>query len=277
VSRLLADELAKQWKQTVIVENRAGADHMLAAQTFLGARDGHTLLFTTHSTLTVNPLLHDKLPYDPVQDFAPISLVVEDFLCVVAAPSLAINSLGEAVNLARSKPRELNSYAVPGSPHLSLLAFQKRHGIATTFISYRNPISALADLSEGRIHLAVVPFALVRGLEGGKVKLLVVTNATRSPAAPATPTAAEAGYSDLTFGGLLGLFGPRDMPSKTIEFISAYVRKALAKPEATQRLTNLGLMPRGTTPVEFASILDEQRAKWAAIAREHKIQPQAAP
>jgi tripartite-type tricarboxylate transporter receptor subunit TctC len=275
---LLADELARQWKQTVIVENRAGADHMLAAQTFLGARDSHTLLFTTHSTLTVNPLLHDKLPYDPVRDFAPISLAVEDFLCVAAAPSLGINSLGEAVRLARSKPRELNSYAVPGSPHLSLLAFQKRHGIATTFISYRTPISALADLSEGRIHLAVMPFALVRGqAQGGKIKLLAVTNATRSPAAPTTPTAAEAGFPDLTFGGLLGLFGPRDMPSKTIEPISADVRSTLANPEVKQRLTNLGLLPRGTTPIEFAAILDEQRAKWAAIAREHNIQPKTAP
>ena len=114
-------------------------------------------------------------------------------------------------------------------------------------------------------------------MQSGKIRLLAVTNAVRSPAAPHTPTVAEAGYPDITFGGLLGLFGPRDTPSENVELISADLRNVIAKPQAKQRLTNLGLVPRGTTPVEFATILDEQRAKWAAIAREHNIQPQTAP
>jgi len=209
VVRTLAEVLSPKWKQAIVVENRPGGDHILAARAFLDAQDGHTLLFTTHSTLTVNPLLHERLPYDPVRDFAPITLAVEDFLCVVASPSLTVNSLSELVDLARAKPGTLNSYAVPGSPHLSWLAFQGHSGITTAFIPYTSPANVLVDLSEGRIHVALMPLAAVLGqARAGKVKLLAVTNATRTPAAPDTPTFVEAGYPNFAFGGLLGLFGP---------------------------------------------------------------------
>ena len=274
VARTLADALSKRWNQAVIVENRAGADHILAAQGMLEAKDGHTLLFTTHSTLTVNPLLHGKLPYDPERDFAPISLAVEDFLCVAAAPLLGVTSLGQLVKLATAKPGELNAYTVPGSPHLSWLAFQKRAGISTVFVPYKGPIAALGDLSEGRIHVMITSFASVRGLaQSEKIKVLAVTNATRTAAAPDVETVAEAGYPDFTFGGLLGLFGPKDMAPALQERISVETRDILKDPDVQKRLTNLGLLVRGTTPAEFSSVIDEQRTKWAGIARAHDIKP----
>jgi len=273
-ARVLAEALSRRWKQTVVVENRAGADHILAVQAFLDARDGYTLLFTTHSALTVNPVLHAKLPYDPERNFAPLSLAVEDFLCVVAAPGLGISSLNELVKAAAAKPDALNSYAVPGSPHLSWLAFQKRTGISTTFVPYKTPVAALADLAAGRIHVVVTSFAAARGqIEGEKVKLLAITNAARAPAAPNAPTATEAGYPDFTFGGLLGLFGRRDMVPALQEKISSDVREVLREPEVRQRLTNLGLLARGTTPAEFAAIIAEQRIKWATLAKAHGIKP----
>jgi tripartite-type tricarboxylate transporter receptor subunit TctC len=276
VVRTLAEVLSPKWKQAIVVENRPGGDHILAARAFLDAQDGHTLLFTTHSTLTVNPLLHERLPYDPVRDFAPITLAVEDFLCVVASPSLAVNSMSDLVELARAKPGTLNSYAVPGSPHLSWLAFQGHSGITTAFIAYTSPANVLVDLSEGRIHVALMPLAAVLGqARAGKVKVLAVTNAIRTPAAPETPTFVEAGYPDFAFGGLLGLFGPKDMPAELRERISADVRTALAEPDVKQRLTNRGLVARGTTPAGFSAILDEQRAKWSALARAHGIKPKA--
>jgi tripartite-type tricarboxylate transporter receptor subunit TctC len=274
MARVLAEALSKRWKHPVVVENRPGADHILAVQALTDSRDGHTLLFVTHSALTVNPLLHEKLPYDPVRDVAPISLVVDDFLCIVAAPSLPSSSLADFVRLARTRPRELNSYAVPGSPHLAYLAFEKRAGIETTFIAYRNPMTALTDLSQGRIHVAVLPFAFARGpAQSGNVKLLAVTNAQRTPAMPDVPTVAQAGFPEFTFGGLLGLFGPKDMTAVLRERIAYEVREILGEPEVKQRLTNLGLVARGTSATEFAAILDEQRAKWAAIARAHDIKP----
>lgn len=274
VSRTLAEAFSRRWGQPVVVENRAGADHILAVQGLLEAQDGHTLLFTTHSTLTVNPLLHAKLPYDPERDFAPISLAVEDFLCVAAAPSLAVDSLNGLVKLAAARPGELNAYTVPGSPHLSWLAFQKRAGISTTFVPYKAPTGALADLSEGRIHVAVVPFAVVRGqAEAGRIKVLAVTNAARTPAAPEIPTVAEAGYPDFTFGGLLGLFGRKEMAPALQERIALETSEILSELDVRKRLTNLGLLIRGTTPAEFRTVIGEQRAKWAALARAHDIKP----
>jgi len=139
-ARVLAEELSKRWKQSVVVDTRPGADGIIAAKALLEARDGHTLLFTTHSIFTVVPLLRQPIPYDPKGDFTPISLGVDDFLAIVAAPSLPANSLPELVELAKKKPTELNYYAVPGSPYLGYLAFQKGAGINTTFIPTRFPI-----------------------------------------------------------------------------------------------------------------------------------------
>jgi tripartite-type tricarboxylate transporter receptor subunit TctC len=274
VARTLADDFAKRWKKSVIVENRPGADFIIAVRGLLEAQDGHTLLFAPQGVITVNPLLHGTLPYDPERDFAPISLAVEDFLCVAAAPSLGVNSLSELVKLAAAKPGELNVYVAPGSPHLAWLAFQKRGGISTTFVPYKAPAPALMDLSAGRIHVAVMPLAVVRGqAEAGAVKVLAVTNAVRAEAAPEIPTVAEAGYPDLTLGGLLGLFGPKDMSPALQERIASEVREILKEPEVEKRLINLGIRPRGTTPGEFRSVLDEERAKWTAIARANDIKP----
>jgi tripartite-type tricarboxylate transporter receptor subunit TctC len=275
VARSVGDLFGKRWKHPVVVDNRPGADGIIAAQGLIGARDGHTLLFTTHSTVTVVPLLRE-VPYDPLRDLRPISLVVEDFLSVVVAPLLSVNSLSELVRLAQAKPKQLNVYAVPGSPHLAYLAFQKRAGIETTFVPYSSQATAISDLSEGRIQIAVMPLAAVLGqVRAGRIKLLAVTNAVRSPALPDAPTVTEAGFPEFTFGGLLGLFAPKDMSADLREWIATEVRDLLAAPEVKQRLTNVGLVPRGTSAAEFAAILDEQRAKWAAIAAAHGIKPRA--
>ena len=274
-ARTFADALTKAWKQPVIVENRPGADTMLGTQGFLEARDSHTLLFTTHSTFTVVPLLQAKVPYDPVGDVRPISLAVEDFIGVVAAPSLQIGSLAEFVQVARQRPAQLNFYAAPGSPYLAYLAFARRTELDTTFVPYTSPVNAVSDLSSGRIHIAVLPLASVLGaVQGGKVKLLAVTNAERSPAAPDVPTVGEQGYPDFAFGGFLGFFAPKDMLPELRERVASDVRTALKEPEMTQRLTNIGLIARGTTPAEFQKVIDSQREKWSAIAREHNIKPQ---
>jgi tripartite-type tricarboxylate transporter receptor subunit TctC len=273
-ARTLADALAKQWKQPVVVENRPGADTMIGTQAFLDMRDNHALLFTTHSTFTVIPLLRAKVSYETA-DVRPISLAVEDFLGVVASPKLEIGSLPQFVAMARENPTKLNFYAVPGAPYLAYLAFQKRAGFATTFVAYNSPVSAVSDLSEGRIHVAVMPLASVLGaVQAGKVKLLAVTNATRSPAAPDVPTVVEAGYPDFAFGGFLGLFGAKDMPADLCERVASQVRLVLNEPEIQNRLTGVGLIARGTSPADFATLMDAQRAKWSAIAREHNIEPQ---
>jgi tripartite-type tricarboxylate transporter receptor subunit TctC len=274
-ARVLAEDMSKRWNQAVVIENRPGADGIIMAQAFLQAKGDHTLMFTTHSVLTVVPLLRQPVPYDPTRDFAPISLAVEDYLCVVVPPSLPVNSLGDLVDLARKQPGVLNFYAVPGSPYLAYLAFQRSAGIDTTFVPYAILPTAITDLSEGRLQIAVMPLAAVREFAAvGKLKILAVTNKQRAPAALEVPTVAEAGYPDFTFGGLLGLFGPKDMPLELRERIAGEVREVLAEQRVKSLLAKIGMSARGTSPAEFATILDEQRAKWAAIARENNIEPQ---
>jgi tripartite-type tricarboxylate transporter receptor subunit TctC len=274
-ARVLAEELSKRWKQSVVVDTRPGADGIIAAKALLEARDGHTLLFTTHSIFTVVPLLREPIPYDPKADFAPISLGVHDFLAIVVAPSLPANSLPELVSYAKKRPGELNYYAVPGAPYLGYLAFQKGVAINTTFVPYTNHTNAISDLSEGRLQVAVLPLAAIVGLaKAGKVKLLAVLNDQRSPVAADVPTVAESGFPGFFSGGLLGMFGPKDMPAELRERIAAEMCDVLGRADVKERLANFGLIAHGTTPAEFAAILDTQRAKWTAVAREHDIKPQ---
>ena len=274
-ARVLADALSKRWKQPVVVENRPGGDTMVGTKAFLETRDDHGVLFTTHSTFTVLPLLRAKVPYDPVGDVRPISLAVEDYLTIAASPTLEVATLGDFVKLASEKPTKLNFYAAPGAPYLAYLAFQKRAGIDTTFVAYNSPANAISDLSEGRIHVAVMPLASVLGAaQAGKIKLLAVTNAKRTPAAQDVPTVTESGYPEFTFGGFLGLFGPKDMSVELRERIASDVRDVLKEADIQQRLADVGLLARGTTPAEFETVMTAQRFKWSAIAREHNIEPQ---
>jgi tripartite-type tricarboxylate transporter receptor subunit TctC len=274
-ARVLAEALAKRWKQPIVVVNRPGADTMIATQAFVDKRDRHSLLFTPLSTFTVVPLLYDRVPYDPVNDVTPISLAVEDFLGVVAAPALAVDSLPDFVSLAREKPGQLNFFVVPGAPYLAYLAFQKRVGMDTVFVGYTTSVIAINDMAEARIHIAVMPLASVLApVSLGKIKLLAVTNDERALAAPSAPTVKEAGYPDLSFGGFLGLFGARDMSPDLRGRIASDVSFVLAEPNIKQRLQDAGLIARGTTPEELASTLDAQRVKWSSIAREHNIRPQ---
>jgi tripartite-type tricarboxylate transporter receptor subunit TctC len=238
-ARLLADALSKRWKQPVVVENRPGGDTMVGTKAFLEMRDDHGLLFTTHSTFRVLPLLRAKVPYDPVGDVRPISLAVEDYLTIAASPTLEVATLADFVKLASEKPTKLNFYAAPGAPFLAYLAFQKRAGIDTTFVAYNSPVSAISDLSEGRIHFAVMPLASVLGAaQAGKIKLLAVTNAKRTLAAQDVPTVTESGYPEFTFGGFLGLFGPKDMSAELRERIASDVRDVLKEADIQQRLAD---------------------------------------
>ena len=274
VARTLAEQFSKRWRQPVVVENRPGADGFLAVEALTASRDGHSLLVGTHSLVTVNPLLHEKLPYDPVRDLAPISLLYDDFLAIFASPTLGLKTLADAAGALRAEPGKLNYATVAGSPYLAMLGFLKENGLDAVFVSYRNANMALPDLAEGRLQLALLPLAIAKGsVLDGKLKMLAVTNTARSPAFADVPTVAEAGFPGLTFGGLIGMFGTKEMNTELRERVAADARRALEEPATKDRLAALGIAVRGTTPGEFAAVLDEQRAKWAKIAAAHGVRP----
>ncbi len=268
VARLFADRLSERWRQPVAVENRQGADGIPAVTGFVSARDNHSLLFSFAGIITINPLTYDKLPYDPVRDLVPVAWVADNFIGIAVPETLKVNSLDDFVKLARSQPGKLNWAASPGVPHYVFAALQKSAGIEMMQVSYRDFRPALQDLGEGRIQAVATGVALlVPQMQAGKVKLLMVNNRQRSPQAPEVPTATEAGYPELTFEGAVGLYGWRDMPTGLKERIAADVRAVATDPTTAARVANMGSALRVGTSTEFAAVIEEQRAKIAAIAK----------
>jgi tripartite-type tricarboxylate transporter receptor subunit TctC len=275
VARALAEGLSRRWGQPVLVENRPGADGILAVRALLSANDGHTLLLAFTGIVTVNPSMHADLPYDPARDLLPISYVVDDFQCIVVAPALADQSLDDLVKLARSKPDELTYASLPGAPDLAFRALQKRADISMRLVPYRNPLGAIPDLMANRIHVAVLSLTTVLELaRDEKLKLLAVGARARARAYPELPTAIEMGYPDFLLEGGLGLFGPRSMPFDQRLHLAADVRAALREVDTARKLGNIGYAIRATDPTELGTLLDEQSAKWSSVARELGVRPQ---
>jgi tripartite-type tricarboxylate transporter receptor subunit TctC len=265
-ARLFAQGLTARWGQPVIVENRPGADGIPAVTSFVGAHDDHTLLLSFAGVITINPLLHPKLPYDPDKDLVPIVPIVDNFFAIAVSETLKVTSLEEFVRLARGQPGKLNWAATSGLPDFIFAALQNNAGIKLTQVSYREFAPALQDLGEGRIQVAVTGLSLLLPqVQAGKARLLMVTNAERAPLAPEVPTAQEAGYPNLNFSGVVGFYGSREIPTELRERIALDVRAVASDPGISVRIRDLGSVVHVDTPKGFAAAIEEQRAKVAAI------------
>jgi tripartite-type tricarboxylate transporter receptor subunit TctC len=267
-ARLFAERLAERWGRPVIVENRPGADGILAVTGFLGSRDDHTLLFSFAGIITINPLIHNTLPYDPVSDLVPIASASESVTGVAVPATMKVNSLEDFVKIVRPQPGKLTWAATAGLPYYIFAALLQTANLQMVQAPYRDFAPALSDLSEGRIHAVATGLGLLAPLaQTGKIKILAVANRERSPLVPDVTTAQEAGYPQLTFEGVVGFYGARDMPTDRKDRIAADVRAVAADPAVAERLASTGSVLRVGTPAEFAAAIEEQRVKIAAIAR----------
>jgi tripartite-type tricarboxylate transporter receptor subunit TctC len=272
-ARLFGDQLSKRWGQPVVIENKPGADGINAINAFIGAHDIHTLLFAASGTFTAHPTQYAKLPYDPT-DLVPLARVSSTIIAVSVPTALKVNTLDELVALARKEPGKLNLAPTPGTTEITFDNFMKTTGITMTKIPYGDITKALTDLSENRVQVIVSGIAVVKSqVEAGKVKLLAVTSHKRAASAPDLPTAIEAGYPSLALDGLIGLFGPKNLPAGTAERIAADVQAVAADPAIGPRLAATGqqLDPGGTA--EFAAAVEAQRRSIAATAKALGIQP----
>jgi tripartite-type tricarboxylate transporter receptor subunit TctC len=265
-ARLFADRLSRKWGQPVIVDNRPGGDALVAINAFVTAHDDHVLLFAPSGSFTAHPYAHDTLPYKP-SDLVPI-VRVSNTIVVVAVPTAThIESIAQMVARARAEPGKLNWAAVTGLNDLLFSGFLAQEHIDITKVPYRNPVDAAKDLGENRVQVYLPALTIVRPeVDSGTAKLIAVTNTTRAPTEPNLPTAAQAGFSDLTLDGLVGLFGPPGMPLALRESIAADVR-AVADPTIEDRLTKSGQIMNIAGPEEFAKSIDAQRAMAAGIAK----------
>lgn len=266
-ARPFADALAKRWGKPVIVENRPGADGIVAVTAVLNATDGHTILYTNGGPLTSNPLSHgSKLPYDPVGDLLPISGGAEVFVGIGVPAALSISSIADFVQLARSRPGQLNWGATPGSLDYLVPGFFKKVGIDLARVPYRDVASAMQDLSQARLQFYVAGVATQLPMaQTGAIRIIAVTNRVRAPSLPEVATADEAGFPDLRYEAFLGFFAPRGMSAATRDRISADVRAIGAEDDLSRRFHAMGMKVRVSTPAELESIVAHERAALARI------------
>src|SRR6188472_1126254 len=267
-ARLFAERLSQKWGQPVVVENRQGADGILAVQSFLSDRDNHSLIFGFAGLHSINPILHgDKLPYD-VRDVVPVASAIDSTLALTVSEAAKVNTLAEFVALAKAQPGKLNWAATTGLPLYVVAALQKVAGIDITQISYRDFSPAYQDFATGRVQLLATGITLLLPqVQAGRGKFLMVTNSARSPLAPDVLTPKEAGFPELTFNGVNGIYGWRDIPERLKARIAADVREICADPAVAERLKPTGATLRPGNGAEFAAAIEEQRAKVAAVAQ----------
>jgi tripartite-type tricarboxylate transporter receptor subunit TctC len=264
-ARLYAERLALRWGKPVVVENRVGADALLAVNALTTERDEHTLLFSFGGPVTINPLLNDKLPYDPERDVVPIVSASDSFLAFASGAATGIDTLAGLRERARAEPGKLTWAATAGMPQFAFAGFLKTAGIDMTAVAYRDFGPALQDVGEGRITAVSTGLLPLLSLtQSGKVHILAVTNRQRSPAAPQIPTAIEAGFPDVVAEGFQGFFGWRDMPAALREQIATDVR-AVAPELPSERLAALGQVVRVGTTADFLAMIADQRERVRAV------------
>ena len=273
-ARTFAERLSQRWGQAVVVENRQGADGILAVQAMMADRDNHSLLFSFAGLISINPLINDKLPYDPARDVVPVAAALDSTLAVVATASINASTLQEFVALARAEPGKLNWAATTGLPLYVVAALQKSANIDITQIAYRDFAPAFQDFAGGRVHLLATGITLLLPqVASGRGRFLMIPNRDRSPLAPDVPTAREAGFPDLTFDATNGFYGWRDMPEELKNKIAADVRAIASDPAVAERLKATGAVMRPGTPADFAAAIEEQRKKVAAVMQTMTAKP----
>jgi tripartite-type tricarboxylate transporter receptor subunit TctC len=267
-ARLLADRLSARWGKPVVVENRPGGDGLVSLNSFVDARDDHVLWFGPAGVFNVLPYGHDTLPFDLRRDIVPIVSVSQVVLAVSMPATMNVNTVDAMVALIRAQPGKLNAAAAQGISDFMLFGFAKKMGLDIARVPYRDIMQAPNDLVESRIQVLSTSYAVVQPLaRAGRIKVLAVASRQRAPSAPDVPTAIEAGYPDLTFESIGGVFGPRDMPDTLRASIAADFRKVAEDPIIAKRLADTGQIMSLLGPAEFAAAVQEQRDKLAGLAK----------
>lgn len=277
MARLLSAHLGPALGQQIIIDNRPGAGGTIGADVVAKAPpDGYTMLMGNPS-LVVNPFLMAKMPYDPMTDFIPLTLVNTAPLLLVAHPSLPANSVAELIALAKAKPGQLNygSGGVGSTPFLATELFRSMANIDVTHVPYRGGAPALADLVGGQLSFMIenMPGTLPM-VKSGKLKALGVTTDHRAALAPEIPTIAESGLPGYEVVGWNGLFLAKDTPPAIAGKLYDEVAKALKSADVKEQMAALGAEPGGNTPAEFTAFVRAESARWGKIIQDKGIKPE---
>jgi len=269
VARMLAEKLSKMWGQQVVIENKGGAGTNIGNEYVAQSDpDGYTVLFATAS-LAVNSSLYRSLNYDPIADFAPVSLVTELAYFVFVPNSSPAHSMKEFIDYAKSRPGKL-TIASPGTgsaPYLAEMLFLQMAGLQMTHVPYRGASPAFADLIPGRIDCYFGSGTLLSYARSGQVRVLAMTGSKRDAAAPDVPTIAEAGVPGYEVTAWQALFVPAKTPPDIVRKISADTNTALSDPAIKDKLAQTGYLAEGSSPEELAKLLKAEIAQWSAVIK----------
>lgn len=273
LARILAPKLAESLGATVLVDNKAGATGNLGSDFVAkSAPDGLTLLLNDIGSLAIAPSVFPTLPFDPVKDFAPVSLVAYSPHILAANPALPAKDAKELIALAKAKPNSIN-FAISGTGganHLAGIDFAMRTGIVWTYIPYKGGSQAINDVMAGQADLLfngmVATYPMVKA---GKLKALAISSAKRFPGAPEIPTVAEsAGLAGFETGSFQGIVAPAGTPAAVVSTIHGAVEKILAAPDMQKRLQELGAEYRPGTSAQFGEFIKTEKARWAKVVKE---------
>jgi tripartite-type tricarboxylate transporter receptor subunit TctC len=267
VARVLGDNLSARWGQPVVIENKPGADGLIAIRSVIAANDDHLLLITSTGSFLAHPYMQAKLDYDFDRDLAPVARIADTLLVTAVPSALEVGSLAQFVQLARARP-EINLSASAGLTEFAVDAFIKQEGLKTARVPYKELAAASRDLSEGRIHLLLTSYAVVRPfVEAGKVKIIAAGTRQRSPLTKDIPSIPESGYPILAAETSTVALSGGQMPATLRKKIADDIIAALNDPKVRERvaLTGQDVVPSG--PDDLAALIKQQSAKVDVVAQ----------
>lgn len=266
LARVLGEDLAVRWGKPVVVENRPGADGLIAINAVVSGKDDHTILVSSTGSFLAHPYIHKKLDYNLDKDLTPIGRIADTLLIVAVPSDLPVSNLKEFVELAKTKP-DLNLAASPGVTEFAVDAFLKGEKLKAVRVPYKNLGDAARDLSEGRIHFILTSYAVVRPfVESGKVKIIAAGTRDRSPLVKDVQSIPESGYPVLATETSTALFGGPGLPADIRKKIAKDMMDAIKDPKVRDRIVLTGQEIAPSGPEELPGILKKQFEKADAIA-----------
>jgi tripartite-type tricarboxylate transporter receptor subunit TctC len=270
--RLIAQKLSDKWGQQVVVDNRAGAGGTLGVEMLAKApADGYTIALASFGNILVGPSLFPKLGYDPLKDLAPVVLVSQPAGLLVVNPGLPVKNVSELIAYGKANPGKLN-YGSAGNGtwnHLFAEHFKALAGIQMTHIPYKGANPAVTDVMAGQIQLAFAPFpSALPQIKSGRLRVLGVTSAQRSPVLPEVPTVAESGLPGYSAASWFAVLGPAKMPQTVVNIVNRDTNAVLAQPEVKAAFAADGTEPAGGTPEQLRESMRSGIAQWGKLVRD---------
>jgi tripartite-type tricarboxylate transporter receptor subunit TctC len=271
VGRLIAQEISASWSQPVVVENKPGASGMIGNDFVAkSAPDGYTLTVGTLGPFAVNQTLYDKVPYDNVRDFAPVTLTGISSHILVAHPSMPVQNVDELIALAKAKPGQLTfaSSGTGNATHLTFELFKARAGIEIVHVPYKGGGPAMADLVGGQVLFSFASMAsAVPFVKAGRLRAIAASGGQRSALFPDVPTVDESGLPGFASEDWQGILAPAKTPSEVVAKLNGEIARILTLPEVKAKLTAVGFDPKPSTPQWFGQFIQAETLKWAKLLK----------